>query len=176
MQEAEPPRGDGVVRHQHGSRLVALDPPSAPGFLGALAPEAQHIRPGQLAAQREEVAGNATTEAYRGVPIAGIALSVRRAATAPLLLEARSWRHGVYLAASLLSDRGYPSSPERLEHDPFGMVHDCGASMGDFIDQWFGFGRQLNVQPKIFCMNLGRIDNTGTRAWPGEGENARLLA
>jgi phosphoenolpyruvate carboxykinase (GTP) len=109
---------------------------------------------------------------YRGVPISAFLYFVRRADTMPLVLEARSWRHGTSLAASLATER----SSTEPEHDPLGLLRDTGLHMGDYLDHWLAYGRALQEPPRVFCVNLHQRGPDGRPLWPGGSDNARLLA
>jgi GTP-dependent phosphoenolpyruvate carboxykinase len=109
---------------------------------------------------------------YRGIPISAFLYFVRRADTMPLVLEARNWRHGTSLAASLATER----SGARLEQDPLGLIANSGVNMGDYLEHWLAYGRTLHETPKVFCVNLDRTGSDGRPLWPGGAENVRLLA
>ncbi|NUO47868.1 MAG: phosphoenolpyruvate carboxykinase (GTP) [Polyangiaceae bacterium] len=112
----------------------------------------------------------------REVPVAGFVFTTRRSRVAPLLLEASTWRHGVYLAASLRTERTRsPSTPGILVPDPLCMAQDCGVHMGEYLDHVLSIGRQLAEAPRIFFANTARV---GTPAvwWPSGAANVRLLA
>ena len=107
---------------------------------------------------------------YRGIPISAFLYFVRRSDTMPLVLEARSWRHGTSLAASLATER-----TAGLQQNPLGLLDNTGVNMGDYLDHWLAYGRTLHEPPRVFCVNLHRTGSDGLPLWPGGAENVRLL-
>ena len=112
-----------------------------------------------------------------GVPISAIVFGGRRARTAPLVYQSRSWAHGVFVGSVVGSEQTAAAEGKigETRRDPMAMLPFCGYHMADYWQHWLDMEKELTNPPVICNVNWFRTDDDGHFIWPGFGDNLRVL-
>ncbi|XP_060247151.1 phosphoenolpyruvate carboxykinase [GTP], mitochondrial isoform X2 [Meriones unguiculatus] len=117
-------------------------------------------------------------EAPEGVPIDAIIFGGRRPKGVPLVFEAFSWRHGVFIGSAMSSESTAAAEHKGkiIMHDPFAMRPFFGYNFGHYLKHWLSMEEHKGARlPRIFHVNWFLRDEAGRFLWPGFGENVRVL-
>ncbi len=116
-----------------------------------------------------------------GVPIDAILFGGRRPSTIPLVNEAKSWTHGVFMgsaAGSEITAAVISDKIGQVRRDPMAMLPFFGYNVADYFQHWLEMERKSadpTKLPKVYFVNWFRKTDKGEFMWPGFGDNSRVL-
>ncbi|WP_434995874.1 phosphoenolpyruvate carboxykinase (GTP) [Arthrobacter sp. Ld5] len=114
-----------------------------------------------------------------GVELSAILFGGRRKTTVPLVTQSRDWANGIFMGSTLSSETTAAAAGEvgRVRRDPMAMLPFMGYDAGDYLRHWLTLsaGADQARLPKIFLVNWFRRTASGGFAWPGFGDNSRVL-
>ncbi|TKV27433.1 phosphoenolpyruvate carboxykinase (GTP) [Arthrobacter sp. NamB2] len=114
-----------------------------------------------------------------GVELSAILFGGRRKTTVPLVTQSRNWANGIFMGSTLSSETTAAAAGEvgRVRRDPMAMLPFIGYDAGDYLHHWLTLSAAADQSrlPKIFLVNWFRRTASGGFAWPGFGDNSRVL-
>ncbi|MDH4125149.1 MAG: phosphoenolpyruvate carboxykinase (GTP) [Gammaproteobacteria bacterium] len=139
--------------------------------------KAAHANSRFTVAAQNNPAYSRLAEAPQGVPISAIVFGGRRKSVAPLVYQAKNWRHGVLVGAGVASETTAANVGKVgvVRRDPMAMKPFCGYNFADYWAHWLSFADRSPRLPKIFHVNWFRQGQDGKFLWPGFGDNLRVL-
>ncbi|ABY21787.1 phosphoenolpyruvate carboxykinase (GTP) [Renibacterium salmoninarum ATCC 33209] len=114
-----------------------------------------------------------------GVPLSAILFGGRRKTTIPLVTQSRDWTNGIFMGSTLSSETTAAAAGAVgvVRRDPMAMLPFIGYDAGDYLKHWVELSKQGDQEklPKIFLVNWFRRTADGGFAWPGFGDNSRVV-
>lgn len=114
-----------------------------------------------------------------GVPLNAILFGGRRKTTVPLVTQSFDWTNGIFMGSTLSSETTAAAAGQvgLVRRDPMAMLPFIGYNAGDYLKHWITLSGKADPErlPKIFLVNWFRRTADGGFAWPGFGDNSRVL-
>ncbi|GAB3543269.1 phosphoenolpyruvate carboxykinase (GTP) [Arthrobacter tecti] len=114
-----------------------------------------------------------------GVELSAILFGGRRKTTVPLVTQSRDWTNGIFMGSTLSSETTAAAAGAvgRVRRDPMAMLPFMGYDAGDYLSHWLKVSGQADQSrlPEIFLVNWFRRTADGGFAWPGFGDNSRVM-
>ncbi|MGO1884088.1 MAG: phosphoenolpyruvate carboxykinase (GTP), partial [Citricoccus sp.] len=114
-----------------------------------------------------------------GVKLDAILFGGRRKTTIPLVTESFDWEDGNFKGATLSSETTAAAAGAVgvVRRDPMAMLPFIGYDAGDYLEHWVKVSGEVDQSklPRIYLVNWFRRSREGSIAWPGFGENSRVL-